>query len=798
MLWFCQLMDAGYLYSPGRPWPSPRAIEAMIIIALLGAMLACWCGTRLRRQQRPISVAVAAIACWLLGLVFFFAGPGWSGPLSARIAYLTPSALGLLLPLLAMARPQTWPSRLRPLLCAMACDLRPQDTPWPWSLQIPWLALHALGLYGLIVYEGWGAAPLVTALCCLVAAGAAQWIARAEGRGNVLRAEILAPLLLPMAANVARWLGRGLCRTQVDDYVGYPYADLLSPWLNAQIMLYAGVCAMVLTTAVLCWRALRARLSGPRDSFPGSAWWGRARLSQAIGILLLALGSGWYVAMVARHLSHGATGSDPYCYLQMAVDLSVQGTALHRFPLAELAYRRDLPVWPLVPVGYHPPNPHGWAATVWPIGWPLLLVPWYRLGGEQGVLLAAPAMVVLAALIGWAYARCQWSRESMLVGGLAGWLLLTSREVVWRSLVPMADGASMALAMLAMVALVRAHQQDDLRWSAGAGLALGMAYLVRHPLLPLALAAVPLAMVRRWAPRRRMMHSLVFFCSAALIAIPDLWYHANVLGSPWIPESPESDLLSWRYMGSGLALFLDQGLFGRHEFGFVLPLVLYGLWLQVRQPTERLPAMIMILGFVGVLLFGLAYRALRLRDLLALFPWLALWAGRGLAGLWASANRPGGQALARRALLLILLWAALSARSTWTLQRLQDPRISTFGHLSAAQRRAYDQLATLLPRNAVVACGLGAGAIARYTGRETVRPASWSADDFQRFIALLAENDRPFYAVQDGTEMDEWLSRARAEGHSFASVATLNLPTFAAGGEPSHPGAPVHRLERPD
>ena len=630
------------------------------------------------------------------------------------------------------------------------------------------------------------------ALSCLVAAAAAQCVGRRGSGTHFLRAEVLVPLLLPMAASLGRWLGRNLCRIQVDNYVGYPYADLLSPWFDGQAMLYAGLVATALTTAALWARALRRTRGWPRG------WRNRPQthLGQAIGMGLLALGLGWYVAMAAKHLSHGATGSDPLCYLQMAIDLADTGTALHRFPLAELAYRTDLPAWPLVPVGYHPPRPDGWSATVWSIGWPLLLAPWYRLGSEGALLLATPTMVVLASFFTWVCARSLWPEQAWLVGGLAAWLLLTSREVVWRSLVPLADGAAMALVALALAALLRARQREPwpqgqdprpgrhttLAWSAVAGLAIGMAYFVRHPLLPLLLASLPLLMDGRRAFRWRAAQVLTLGCAALLVALPDLQYHADAMGSPWIPESPESDLLSWRYMGSGLGLLLDQGLLSRHELGFVFPLILYGLWLQLRQPAERSQATIMVLGFAGMLLFGLAYRALRLRDLLALFPFLALWAGRGLSGLWAHANRPGQGLLVCRAALLLLLWVALGARSSWTLQRLQDPAITTFGYLSAPQRRAYDQLAVLVPENAVLACGLGAGALAHYTGRDTVRPASWSADQFRRLADLLSQNDRPLYAVQDGAEMAEWLERARAGGHSFVSIGTLNLPTFAAWG----------------
>jgi hypothetical protein len=794
MGWLCHCIEAGYLYGADRPWPGLWSIAGMILVTMLGLALAWWWGDRLRRQKHSLTAARVAMVSLLLGLILYLVQPLWRGPMAARIVFLTPSTLGILAPLLAIALSRPWPAPLGPPLCALACDLHPEGPTWPWRWQIPWLALHGLSLYVLVVYEDLGWWPVALASSCLALAAGAQWMARRQPGGHLLRTELLTPLLLPAFAYLGRWLGRNPCGMEVEQYAGYPYADLLSPWFDCRAMLYAGIAAMVLATMSLCWRACRSAWSAMPGNAQHEQLLAQPHLGHILGAALLILGLGWYAAMAAKHLSHGATGSDPFCYLQMAVDLAERGTALHRFPLAGQGYSANLPLWPLVPVGYHPPGPDGWAATVWSIGWPLLLAPFYRLGSEGALLWAAPVMVISTALLAWAWARALWPAQSLWIGGLAGALILTSREVVWRSLVPMADAAAMALATLAMLALVRAQQRNSLCWSAVAGLALGMGYWVRHPLLPLCVAALPLVIGGRWTLRRRVVHALVLGGAALSLALLDLRYHAHALGSPWTPESPEAALLSWRHIGSGLGLFLDQGLLGRYEFGFLLPLIVYGAWLQARQPAERPQTVIMALAFGGVLLFGLSYRALRLRDLLALFPWLALWFGRGWAGLWARANAPQQGRIIRRAALLMLVWVALSARTTWTLQRLQDPQISTFGYLSAAQRRAYDQLVSLVPEDAVVACSLNAGAIARYTGRETVRPAAWSEDDFQRFAHWLAQEDRPLYAVQDGSEMAQWLSRARAAGHSFSFTSTLNLPTFDLGGEPYRPGATVYRL----
>jgi hypothetical protein len=241
----------------------------------------------------------------------------------------------------------------------------------------------------------------------------------------------------------------------------------------------------------------------------------------------------------------------------MAADLAEHGTARGAFGAVTAAHAAGVPLWPAVPVGYHPPAADGLAATVWPIGWPLLLAPLYRLGGEALALWGAPlAALAAAALAGHLAAgaglsvpgRNRRPLAALAAGGLAAALWLTSPEVVDRTLVPMGDAAAAALAALTLLALRRAGATDRLRWSALAGLAWGAAYFVRHPLLGLGLAAAPAFLGAPWPWRRRRAHLAAFGGVALLAALPDLAYHAWAFGSPWIAESPEWHLLGLRYL----------------------------------------------------------------------------------------------------------------------------------------------------------------------------------------------------------------------------------------------------------
>ena len=317
------------------------------------------------------------------------------------------------------------------------------------------------------------------------------------------------------------------------------------------------------------------------------------------------------------------------------------------------------------------------------------------------------------------------------------------------------------LAVAAMLALWRAQRTDRLAGSALAGLLLAGAH-----------GAAPLAPGRRcpptWghpgdgagvpgAPRR-------LWCRRAAGALPDLAYHRWAFGSPWVPESPEGDLLSWRHIGPSLEAMLHGGWLRRAEFGYLVPFILIGIGWQWRDGQRRALAASCAVGLVGTVLLNLSYSALRLRDLLSVFAWGALWAGWGMVALWRWAASAREGARRRRALVLLAMAMALAARASPVLALPWQEGVWTFGYVTAAQRDAYAALAEALPPDAVVATGLGAGAVARYTGREVVRPDAWTDDEPLAFVALLGEQRRPPRAP-GWEEMSDVLARGSWPSH---------------------------------
>jgi len=356
--------------------------------------------------------------------------------------------------------------------------------------------------------------------------------------------------------------------------------------------------------------------------------------------------------------------------------------------------------------------------------------------------------------------------------------------------VPMADAAAQMWSVFALWALARAHRRDSLGWSAVAGACYAMAYTVRHPQLFLGCAAVALWWSTSSPRRRRLQHLAIYAGAAILAAWPDITYRTLIFGSPLATESPEWFLISWRNLPPTLWHLLQNGLLRRAEFGALWPFVFYGFWRWSRSRESRHWALMLGSSLTAIVAFSLCYRALRLRDLIAVYPWLALAASHGVVATWERCRRQMPQR-ALPALVLTIILLTLCSRTTHTLGFPQRPTLWTFGHVSAQARQEYDRLTTLVPPHAIVGTGLGSGAITLYAERDTVRPSAWTDDEFERFADAAG---RPLYVLEDGTDMALWIEDA-PDTWVFEPIATLALPTFARGGERLERDATLYSLE---
>jgi hypothetical protein len=247
------------------------------------------------------------------------------------------------------------------------------------------------------------------------------------------------------------------------------------------------------------------------------------------------------------------------------------------------------------------------------------------------------------------------------------------------------------------------------------------------------------------------------------------------------------------------------------EFLYLLSFVVWGALrggLSFRRPSVVLVAWLAVIG-----VFHLSYSALRARDLLSVFPVLVLWAGMGIADALAAARafartqppavtqpaapRAGGHAWRAVVPLLVALavLACLWARGRETLDIATGrPYFTTFGYLQPEQRRAFDTLAALTPPDAIVASSLNAGPLVLYAGRAAVRPAYWSAAEWQTFVARALGEGRALYALADGAEMEGPIAALRA-GHRLVQVADLPLPYFSPNGGSDDRRLALYRVE---
>lgn len=746
LAWMRHFLNPAYLYavepSSTLEWSSGILIAGAIHLMIAGA-LAVWMVWRGNTRGRVPRWGWMGVVGWAVAGLHTLARPLLWGLASARAWAFSCAALGTIVIIVGLA-----PGVLGPFGVWIRC--RPA---------ILWggvAGLHGLGLAGWWLCDG-PSLPLALALVGLALDVGICWRRPASWSGLIMGA----PLTMSYASLGLRWLVGGILGVDVAAYQAFAGADLVSPWFHAPTMAWAGAGGTLLLGLR---RAARSEGLFLR-------WAGVATLLAGLAI---AGSVGWC------HVAAGVTASDPYCYLQMAADLAERDTVFHSFPLAAVAREAGVSLWPVVHVGYHVPDAHNAATTVWPIGWPLLLAPVYWAFGE-GVALWGAMVCLLAAAVLTAW-LCRWLlRDSpwggWLAAGLAGLLVVTSQEALLRSLVPMADAAAALFSVAMLACLVRARETRAMSWSLAAGGCYAIAYGIRHPLLFLGLGALPAYGVGRAGERIAWRGLLTFAAAALAMAAPDLVYHTVAFGAPWLTESRE-----WSLLGPGHVLpnawsMLVEGFDKRTEFGYLWPFLIWGLVDGWCHRLERGIWLVLAWSLVGATGFQLGYQALRWRDLVSLLPWFAIWVAMGLQAFlqWLPASR-------WRFAGITLVLVMIAGRCAWVLELPTQEVVSVFGHVTGPQREAYRQLGERLPADAVVATSLSSGAIERYAGHEAMRPASWDEQEFAAMLNVLRGAGREVWLLDDGDETEALLGRMPS-GWSATGGFCYDLPTFGWGGE---------------
>ena len=524
------------------------------------------------------------------------------------------------------------------------------------------------------------------------------------------------------------------------------------------------------------------------------------RLPAAWGLAAIGFGVLMVILLWANRPA-GVTGSDPFAYVQMALDLARHGTPRHFFPLAPFAAGLNLPTLPTTHVGYVLPDAQGFAPTVWPPGYSLLLALAFRLAGETGMLtfnlVVGAANLALTAVLTALLCPPGWRRVPLALGAGAAIVLSTSPEQLTRLVVPLADGAAQAFTTLAIALALYstrrapASSHDHLLVGAFTGLALALAYSVRYTQVLIAPGLIFSAWIGLRHGKARRDFLLGFLLAAALGALPDVWYRAQTFGAPWRFGSGELQLFAWNAMPEALRR-LSSELFTLKEFGWLWPLALIGA-ARLRE-RNRFGVAALVAAYGPLLAFHLWYPFVRLRDLLSLLPALAALCAFGgavvLLRLW---QRGTGVRALTVTLLLGLGLLRLSALADWF-----GGGFYTFGYLRADQLQGLREIALFTPPGAVVASSLNSGAVERYGERHTVRPGNllqpglgWSAEQWSSFVSALRAECRPVCLLMDSPEMDEPLRIARRQ-MELRRVLEINVPVYQRGGSSENLTVPVY------
>ncbi len=524
----------------------------------------------------------------------------------------------------------------------------------------------------------------------------------------------------------------------------------------------------------------------------------------------------WAIAEYFGHRTFGATGSDPFAYVQMGRDLATRGTASHSFPLFPLISQTELLWYPIVHVGYHLPfNLDGDAITVWSIGGSLAYALAFRLAGENALYFVNPIFsllsVIVSGLLAWELTRNEKITLRVVTTIVVVLIIATSNEIVNWAGVTMVDTQALVFSTLAMYCALRAyrlnssmgtcHFEPPLReisfapneishsarndkngmwvWTIGAGLCWSIAYFVRHTQLVIAVAFMPLLLCAPFARRTRLRNFLLTGITAFLMALPDLWYHQIYLGNWLTPESEELALFSLSSIPQTLAA-LGQSAFIGSEFGWLSLFIILGIVFYTRR--EKISSIALLLWLGATLAVHLPYAALRLRDLIPQFPIFAFYASYGIVaailfllkqqGAWATIGAAG----------LIFLALELNLARVWnTLPRVLKEPPARFGAMTHAQRASFDEIARITPQNAIIGASLNSGALELYAKRHAFRPADWcrpqQCGELREFLEVTQEKNYTIYLLEDNASLANVLNELRRE-YQIERVTTLDVPLF--------------------
>ena len=474
---------------------------------------------------------------------------------------------------------------------------------------------------------------------------------------------------------------------------------------------------------------------------------------------------------VAAASTRIAGGADAYGYVSQA-DLWLAGDLVIKQPwVAEVPWPNA--EWSFSPLGYRPAEPPGqWAIVpTYSPGLPLLFAGAKLLGGQCALFAVVPLLTGLGVLVTYSLGK---RLVSPWGGVIAAWLVATSPVVIGIALEPLTDVPVMTVWTIGIYVLL-ARIGGRLS-PAIAGLAAGIAILIRPNLVPLSIPLALWYMIRRQTDGESRFVSTALFALGALPAILLIAFlNKRLYGSPLSSGyGTLNDLYSWSHIGPNLQRYFAWFMFAE------TPVALAGL-AALLVPAKRLWTSATDLRIVPVLALFVAllwgqYLAYEVYDswgfLRFLLPsWPLIMAGVAAVLVAASdawlARLPPVVARTVLALLIALL-------GVWTFSPLIRDKVLV-GRQAAAIEAPLGQLVRKhTVDNSVVLVWERSGTIRYYSGRTTLRYDFLDGDWLDRAVAWLRKRGVHVYAVLDPNHLEQ--CRRRFAGQ--ATLAALEHPVF--------------------
>lgn len=433
-------------------------------------------------------------------------------------------------------------------------------------------------------------------------------------------------------------------------------------------------------------------------------------------------------------------------------------------------------------------------------GYPLLIIPFYRVFGVQlsNAVLCSLTLVVLTAALVYRTGERVWGRTA---GVIAALLTLSSPAVIDAGRLIMSESAAMFAVALAAWLFIRLVEQEGPAWRWGLlGACIGAGALVRFPNI-LLFAPVGIVLLLSYGSRPRyLMTALVSLCTGGGVTLAPLFiYQAETFGgmfrtgySFWTPyywDVPGNTFrMSYALWGSTTgsvsgvseARFYAGLLAGREGFCYGFPTAIFvviGTVFALRRQDMSRFIGYFIAGttVVTVIFYSLYYYAAR-RYMAPVIPLLMLLAG---VGIKVSVDlRPSGWRRRRTVLCNVLcLWAAVECLVA----------VSAGGAASVPRRYEVAQLiARRTEPNAVIISGINPLFLRAITGRQVASISRRVEHADEIILPRAIQEAVPEEAAHDSDRYKAWALRrgGRRLVELVASEAPDSLAGYIAEGQP--------------